>query len=75
MGVARVSERPGLTRTKPLVNGATIESMRVLLVHGPNLNRLGSRDSRVYGTVTLEQIIQEMADRGRESGVERQGST
>lgn len=44
--------------------------MRVLLVHGPNLNRLGRRDPRVYGTVTLAQIIQEMADRGREAGVE-----
>ena len=44
--------------------------MRVLLVHGPNLNRLGSRDPAVYGTVTLQDIVQAMTDHGRDLGVE-----
>ncbi len=30
---------------------------RLLLVHGPNLNRLGSRDRSVYGDVTLAEIV------------------
>jgi 3-dehydroquinate dehydratase-2 len=44
--------------------------MRVLLVHGPNLNRLGSRDPGVYGTVTLDQIIEAAANHGRPLGLE-----
>ena len=44
--------------------------MRVLLVHGPNLNRLGSRDPAVYGTITLQDIVQAMSGHARDLGVE-----
>lgn len=30
--------------------------MRLLLVHGPNLAQLGSRDPEVYGTATLDDL-------------------
>jgi 3-dehydroquinate dehydratase II len=43
--------------------------MRVLLVHGPNLNRLGNRDPEVYGTVTLDQIVEAAGNHGRQLGL------
>ena len=30
--------------------------MKLLVIHGPNLNLLGTRDSDIYGTMTLEQL-------------------
>jgi 3-dehydroquinate dehydratase-2 len=39
--------------------------MRLLLVHGPNLNRLGGRDPDLYGTVTLDGIVQAVTERAR----------
>ncbi|MDA1095960.1 MAG: type II 3-dehydroquinate dehydratase [Chloroflexi bacterium] len=44
--------------------------MRVLLVNGPNLNRLGKRDPAVYGTMTLAEIEAAVVSRARELGVE-----
>ena len=34
--------------------------MKIAIVHGPNLRLLGQREPEVYGTDTLEDIIQEM---------------
>jgi 3-dehydroquinate dehydratase II len=43
---------------------------RVLLLNGPNLNLLGTREPAVYGTETLEAIEQRAAAVARETGHE-----
>ncbi len=44
--------------------------MRVLVVHGPNLNLLGERQPDVYGTRTLRELDAAIADGARELGLE-----
>lgn len=44
--------------------------MRFLLLNGPNLNLLGSREPDVYGTTTLAQIEAELTERGADLGDE-----
>jgi 3-dehydroquinate dehydratase-2 len=43
---------------------------RVLLLNGPNLNLLGTREPAVYGTDTLEDIEKRLAVVARETGHE-----
>ena len=42
----------------------------ILLLHGPNLNLLGTREPAVYGSMTLEDINRRLIDAGAERGVE-----
>jgi 3-dehydroquinate dehydratase-2 len=44
--------------------------MKILVIHGPNLNRLGQRDVSLYGEQSLEQINKELEDRAKGLGVE-----
>jgi 3-dehydroquinate dehydratase-2 len=46
--------------------------MRVLVIHGPNLNLLGEREPEVYGTQTLADIDASLAALARELGVDVQ---
>jgi 3-dehydroquinate dehydratase-2 len=48
------------------------ESLGLQVLHGPNLNLLGTREPEVYGFTTLEQIDHELAELGKASGVEVQ---
>ena len=42
--------------------------MQVLVIHGPNLNLLGTREPATYGAVTLEQIVVRLSQLAAESG-------
>ncbi len=42
----------------------------ILVLHGPNLNLLGTREPDVYGHVTLDDINTRLVEYGRELGVE-----
>lgn len=40
----------------------------ILVLHGPNLNLLGTREPDKYGAVTLDEINQRLQDRARDCG-------
>ncbi len=44
--------------------------MKILVVNGPNLNLLGTREPEVYGTLTLEKINKELLKYAKELGVD-----
>ena len=44
--------------------------MKILIVNGPNLNLLGTREPDVYGTLTLEKINEELALYAQNLGAE-----
>jgi 3-dehydroquinate dehydratase II len=44
--------------------------MKILVLHGPNLNLLGRREPHIYGTLTLADINQKLEELAKDLGVE-----
>ena len=44
--------------------------IKILLIHGPNLNLLGEREPDVYGNMTLAEINQRLTALAKERGAE-----
>ena len=44
--------------------------MKILVLHGPNLNLLGRREPHIYGSTTLADINRKLEQLGKELGVE-----
>ncbi|HXX57063.1 MAG TPA: type II 3-dehydroquinate dehydratase [Thermodesulfovibrionales bacterium] len=44
--------------------------MKVLVIHGPNLNLLGKREPDIYGTLTLSEINARMKEKAAELGMD-----
>jgi 3-dehydroquinate dehydratase II len=44
--------------------------MKVLVIHGPNLNLLGSREMSVYGSTTLGEVDDAIRAEARELGID-----
>lgn len=43
---------------------------KILIIHGPNLNLLGTREPKVYGKVTLARINSELKSLAKKEGIE-----
>ena len=44
--------------------------LKVLVIHGPNLNLLGTREPDIYGSLTLEQINEMLRDEAQRLDME-----
>jgi len=44
--------------------------MKILVLHGPNLNLLGTREPDVYGSLTLDEINTRLVELGESLGAE-----
>jgi len=44
--------------------------MKILVIHGPNLNLLGDRETDIYGETTLEEIDKALRERAESANIE-----
>lgn len=64
-------EKPGektSSESAPAAESRT--AVKILVLHGPNLNFLGKREPEVYGRTTLDEINREITVLARKEGVE-----
>ncbi len=50
--------------------GENTKHLKILVIHGPNLNMLGKREPEIYGHQTLEEINAHLKSRASEKGLQ-----
>jgi 3-dehydroquinate dehydratase-2 len=53
-----------------VTKSSTTARLKILVLHGPNLNLLGRREPHIYGTTSLQQINERLTTLAAELGVE-----
>ena len=48
---------------------ADTQELKILIIHGPNLNMLGKREPQIYGATTLEEINEGLKHQGEKAGL------
>lgn len=46
-----------------------MSSLRCLVLHGPNLNLLGTREPEIYGKTTLSEVDAQLVELGQDLGI------
>lgn len=67
MAAAVVAPRMGAAPGQPT---GQAPRLKILVVHGPNLNLLGRREPQIYGTTTLDQINERLLELAKEINVD-----
>ena len=44
--------------------------MKIAVIQGPNLNMLGIREQHIYGSMSLEQIHEQLKSAAAQNGIE-----
>jgi 3-dehydroquinate dehydratase-2 len=61
--------RPGSARASKAGAAKGTAEAHILVIHGPNLNLLGTREPQIYGSTTLADIDADLVRRAAELGV------
>ncbi len=56
--------------TTPTAPGGGANSLRILVLHGPNLNLLGTREPSIYGAASLDEINARRTARAQAAGAQ-----
>ena len=67
--MATSSRKPAVRKLATAPSAKTSKTKSVLVLHGPNLNLLGTREPAIYGHDTLPQVDARLKAQGKAAGV------